>query len=323
MLKRCLLALTAAIAVSSLAGAQESFDLRGTGWVNAKEMALDRLKGKVVVLYFFSEECPNCKALVPGRNQLRKDFADKPVVFIAVNSLNPKSVAQDYAKSNKFEWPIFVDEMGETQKSLGFKISLQNIYQWRIIDASGAMHTAPFEPKEIAEQLGKYLADAKPLFDGIKVPEKLKALARDIEMGQYEPAVSDLAALAAKAPKDLQEAATAMYDKVKPMAEAGLEKARAFETDGKKYLAYVEYGKVAAWFKKTEYEKTAAAALSTLSKDKDVKDDLAAKQMIDQAKALLASPKKSDKESAPAVLAAIQKKYPNTEAAKEAARLSK
>jgi hypothetical protein len=182
------------------------------------------------------------------------------------------------------------------------------------------MHVAPMEARGLTEEINKYLADAKPLFAGITIPEKLKAVARDIEMGQYE-AIGDLAALAQKAPKDLQDAAAAMYEKVKPMAETGLERAKAFEADGKKYSAYVEYGKVAAWFKKTDYEKTASAALAVLSKDKDVKDELAAKQMLDQAKSLLASSKKSDKESAPPILAALQKKYPATEAAKEGAKL--
>jgi hypothetical protein len=38
------------------ASAQESFELRGTGWVNSRETSLERMKGKVVVLYFFSDQ---------------------------------------------------------------------------------------------------------------------------------------------------------------------------------------------------------------------------------------------------------------------------
>ena len=34
---------------------QETPELRGSGWVNAKELSLERLKGKIVVLYFFEE----------------------------------------------------------------------------------------------------------------------------------------------------------------------------------------------------------------------------------------------------------------------------
>ena len=213
-----------------------------------------------------------------------------------------------------------MDENHETEKPFGFTISLQNIYQCFIIDPAGKLHRgAPSEDKAIADEINKYLPEAKMFFDGIKIPDKLKSLARDLELGQYDPGVGDLAALALKAPKD--EAIQAMYEKFKPMAESGLERGKALELEGKKYAAVVEYAKVAAWFKKTDYEKTATAALTTLKKDKDVQDEINAKQMLDQAKALLSSSKKGDKESAPALLAALQKKYPNTEAAKEAAKL--
>ncbi len=107
------------------------------------------------------------------------------------------------------------------------------------------------------------------------------------------------------------------------MAAQGRELAKALEGEGKKYPAYVEYAKVAAWFKGTEYEKTATGAVATLKKEKEVQDEIAAKAMLDQAKALLGSSKKADKDSAPAILAALQKKYPNSEAAKEAAKLAK
>lgn len=45
------------IALAALAALlpQESLELRGSGWVNSKELRLDRLRGKVVVLYFFEE----------------------------------------------------------------------------------------------------------------------------------------------------------------------------------------------------------------------------------------------------------------------------
>ncbi len=261
-------------------------------------------------------------AKIPGRNQLRTSFADKPVVFIAVNSGNPKSTVEQYAKSNKFEWPIFVDESRETEKQLGFTISLQNIYQSALIDPSGKLHRIGADDKDMAEAVNRYLPEAKFFFDGLTIPDKLKLLARDLELGFYDPGIADLAALSQKSGKD-QQAAQAMYDKFKPIAEGGLERGKALEGEGKKYAAYVEYARVASWFKKTEYEKTAIAALAPLKKEKEVQEELAAKQMLDQAKALLSSSKKADRESAPGLLAVLQKKYPNTEAAKEAAKLAK
>lgn len=312
--------LAAAFLAPAVAWAQE-LELKGSGWVNAKDLSLDRLKGKVVVVFFFEEECPRCLDGIPGRNALRRSYADKPVVFIAINSGTSRSTVEGYAKSNKMEWPIWVDEQRETEKPFGFKISLQNIYQWYVIDPEGKLHGAPFEEAALRADIDKYLATAKMTFDGVTIPDKLKPLARDLELGQYDPYLGELAALAAKGPKDIQSAAQAMYEKLKPLAESGLAKAKALEGEGKKYLAYVEYAKVAAWFKRTDYEKTAAAALATLKKDKEVQDEIAAKAMLDQAKSLLSSGKKGDRESASVLLGMVLKKHPDTEAGREAAKL--
>lgn len=44
-----------ALAVSAMAlqATETTPELRGAGWVNSKELSLERLKGKVVVLYFY------------------------------------------------------------------------------------------------------------------------------------------------------------------------------------------------------------------------------------------------------------------------------
>lgn len=312
----------ALLAVSGAAWAQETLDLKGSGWVNAKDFSLDRLKGKIVVVYFFSNQCPRCIAAIPGRNLFRKNYGDKPVVFIAVNSGNPRSVVEEYVKTNKFEWPIWVDERRETEKPFGFKISLQNIYQWFLIDPEGKLHRTAFEEKDIAADIETYLPRAKMLFDGVTIPEKMKGVARDLEMGQYDPNIADLAGLASKGPKEIQPAAQAMYEKLRPLAESGLEKGKAFEAEGKKYPAYCEFARVAAWFKRTEYEKSAVAEIAALRKEKEVQDELAAKAMLDQAKTLLSSTKKVDRDAAPGLLAALQKKYPSTEAGIEAAKIA-
>jgi hypothetical protein len=49
------LTLLAAMLVPAAAWAQESLELKGSGWVNAKDISLEKLKGKVVFVYFFEE----------------------------------------------------------------------------------------------------------------------------------------------------------------------------------------------------------------------------------------------------------------------------
>lgn len=247
---------------------------------------------------------------IPGWNQLRKEYADKPVVFVAVNSGNPKSEVEAYAKSNKFEWPILVDERNETEKQLGFTISLQNIYQAALLSPEGKVSRVAAEVAAMKTAIERELPGAKWTFDGLQIPPKLKALAAEMELGVYD-AIPQLASS-----KD--EAAQAMYAKLTPIAEKGIERAKALEADGRKGAAYFEYMKVATWFKKTEFEKTSTSAMAALKKEKPVQDEIAARQMLEQARALAATGKKGDAATSQAMIAAMKKKYPETEAAKEA-----
>lgn len=177
----------------------------------------------------------------------------------------------------------------------------------------GARKGLPFEVAGIKAAVDAELPTAKFTFDGLSVPPKYKALAAELELGIYD-AIPHLAAA-----KD--EAAQAMYAKFTPIAEKGLETAKAFEGEGRKGAAYFEYLKIAGWFKKTDYEKTATAAAAALKKEKPVQDEIAARQLLEQAKALMASGKKADAATAQGVLAALKKKYPETDAAKAADKL--
>lgn len=57
-MRRTLAAALAALAISAVpavAAADQAPELRGAGWVNATDLSLERLRGKVVVLYFYEE----------------------------------------------------------------------------------------------------------------------------------------------------------------------------------------------------------------------------------------------------------------------------
>ena len=238
-----------------------------------------------------------------------------------MNSGNPKGSVESYAKETKFEWPVLVDEARETEKQAGVgEVSLQNIYQWVVVDPEGKLHKAGSSAEGAEGLVQKFLPSAKMLFDGVEIPERLKPLARDLELGIYEPGVAEIASLSARS-GPLAEAAKAMYEKLKPTAESGLERGKAAKEGGRLWTAYEEYEAVALAFKRTPYEKTATAALAELKKEKTVKDELAARQLLAQAKALRASGRKNDAAQAQAILQALQKRYPETEAARTAATL--
>ena len=51
---RTLVILTALLAPAA-AWAQDTIEFKGSGWVNARDISLERLKGKVVFVYFVEE----------------------------------------------------------------------------------------------------------------------------------------------------------------------------------------------------------------------------------------------------------------------------
>ena len=56
-MKSISIALAFALASAATAGAQDrpAVELSGAGWVNSPGLSLERLRGKIVLLYFFEE----------------------------------------------------------------------------------------------------------------------------------------------------------------------------------------------------------------------------------------------------------------------------
>ncbi len=53
--------------------------------LNGKNINLENLKGKVVVLDFFAVWCPPCKKMIPKIVELNNYYKDKDVVFIGIH----------------------------------------------------------------------------------------------------------------------------------------------------------------------------------------------------------------------------------------------
>ena len=144
-MKRILLS-TAAAALAALCSchvalAQESADLLpgdAASWINSPPLSAETLKGKGVFLWFYEEQCPNCRAKWPGLYDLAKKYEHDPIVFIAVNSGNSRGAIEQYAKSVDLAWPTIVDTARQTERRwFDKRISLENIHQVGLILPSG------------------------------------------------------------------------------------------------------------------------------------------------------------------------------------------
>ncbi len=83
-------------------------------WINSKPLKLADLKGKVVLLDFWTFECWNCYRSFPWLNALEKQFADKDFQVIGIHSPEFKHEhdrKQVEAKVKEFELhhPVMMD----------------------------------------------------------------------------------------------------------------------------------------------------------------------------------------------------------------------
>jgi peroxiredoxin len=79
-------------------------DFTGTD-INGKTVKLSDYKGKIVVIESYNSDCPFCHNQYSGATQeLQKQLTDKGVVWLLVNSVNPRNSSHRTPDQAKQEW---------------------------------------------------------------------------------------------------------------------------------------------------------------------------------------------------------------------------
>ncbi|HTK37520.1 MAG TPA: TlpA disulfide reductase family protein [Pyrinomonadaceae bacterium] len=79
--------------------------------MNGQVFDLNQLKGKVVVVTFWSTRCAICHSEIPKLNKLADKYRDKGVVFLALTTDNESKV-DSYLRSNPFNFDILPNSFG-------------------------------------------------------------------------------------------------------------------------------------------------------------------------------------------------------------------
>lgn len=79
---------------------------------------LNELKGKVVVVTFWSTRCSPCVAGISKYNQLAREFKDQNVVFLAVTGENTETVRK-FLRKKPFDFNIVSNGLGVMMKFAG------------------------------------------------------------------------------------------------------------------------------------------------------------------------------------------------------------
>jgi peroxiredoxin len=83
-------------------------------------IALDDLKGKVILLDFWGTWCGPCVESVPELRNLHKKYSKEPsFVLIGISSDSDEAVWRDFTAKNKMIWPQYRDKDRRIQRAFG------------------------------------------------------------------------------------------------------------------------------------------------------------------------------------------------------------
>lgn len=291
-----------------------------TMWVNSGPITSDALKGKAALLWFYEEGCPSCRRKWPEMVQLAKKYEDKPIVFIAVNSGNPRPAVEQYLRSVRVGWPTIVDPARQFEQLAGVdEISLQNIHQARIITADGRIGHGDWSNLE--ETVERAIAGAKWMVAPDEVPAALKQAWLNIEFNQFAVAGPIVKKGLASNKPEVKEAAEKLDEAVRVRIAAEIAVAEEAVAAGEKWKAYKAFKQIHTQYAGFTLPDTVLARGRELIADEEVKQQVAAGKALDAAKKALRSTSSGSRRSGQVRLKKLVAEYAGTEAAAEAEQL--
>lgn len=83
-------------------------------WINSPPLLLEELRGKVVVLDFWTFKCRNCINVLPVLKEWHRKYAEQGVVFIGVHSPETAEEAntealRDFVRRERITYPVVTD----------------------------------------------------------------------------------------------------------------------------------------------------------------------------------------------------------------------
>jgi thiol-disulfide isomerase/thioredoxin len=89
---------------------------------DGRQITLESLRGKVVLLDFWGTWCPPCVRAVPSLRKLQKAHAGDAFVILGVSSDKDPKVWSAFTEKNGMVWPQYWDSNGRMQRTFGVKV---------------------------------------------------------------------------------------------------------------------------------------------------------------------------------------------------------
>lgn len=88
--------------------------------LEGKSIALNDLRGKVVLVNFWATSCPGCIKEMPGMIEAYKQYKDRGFEIVAVAmSYDPPNYVANFVQTRQLPFPVALDIKGEHAKAFG------------------------------------------------------------------------------------------------------------------------------------------------------------------------------------------------------------
>ncbi len=127
--------------------------------LDGKQVSLDGLRGKVVLLDFWATWCGPCREALPHVQQIAREFAGQPLVILSVSLDSDEAKWKDFVAHNGMTWPKYRD--GGFTGPVSQLFGLNAIPHTFTIDSDGVLQDEHISDANIAGKLRKLVAQAE------------------------------------------------------------------------------------------------------------------------------------------------------------------
>jgi|GEM_PF-438022 len=287
-------------------------------WLNTTPLTTEGLKGKLVVLYYYEENCPRCREQWPERLKVAQKYQDQPVLFVAVNSGNSPAAVGGYLREVGCAWPAIVDLDRSFEKASGVgEISLQNIYQCAIVTPEGQFQRA--NVGNLDATVSQYVGSAKWKIDPKEVTPELLPLWKSLEVGNMTAAATQLSLVRKELKSEADKA------KLKPLSEQIIgeytkffDEAKTEYRAGNKWKAYKMLNQTQTLFGALDEAKQVTTVLNKIKGEKEVLRELAAMKKFEENMKLISAPNSAAQTRGLKGMEGLARDFADTEAGQEA-----
>ena len=127
--------------------------------LDGRQISLDDLQGKVVLIDFWATWCGPCREALPHVREIAKKFAEQPLIVLSVSVDTDDAKWKEFVAKNEMTWPQYCDHgfTGPVAKSFGVQ-AIPNTYT---IDADGILQDQHIGDADIDGKLKKLVKRAQ------------------------------------------------------------------------------------------------------------------------------------------------------------------